>query len=452
MDIRTIRQLTLLLSIVAGISACQTLVVRTGPVPELDSPWEVTPKPTPVPEPVAVQPPQQTVPAVPLPPDRLPPSQRVRKALQMLEQGEYEDARNQLNWALQEKPGLQIADNLIQQIDADPIDYLGVKNFYYQVESGDSLSTIAGKFLEDPMKFVVLARYNKLENPSKLAPGDRIRVPGAMPADLWHKPKQKKKKKKTQRKPSIPPVERAGEESPSSPRQPIDSPYGDGQDAIGSSGNEADVQQVEMQPSPPPVATLDQVLDKARKLYAKGDLPAAISQLDSEGGRYASAKAVQSLQISYYSEYAKQLVREDELEQARGLLEKVVLLDAADEQAIKNLIQIEDKLEARRLYRLGEDLLSGEQVENAYAMFTQSLTYDPTNEKARAAQGICRDKLTDGYHREAMRHFRNQELAQAIVLWDKILALDPGHPLAPGYRARAMEMQLKLKQIESNNQ
>jgi tetratricopeptide (TPR) repeat protein len=448
MDIRTIRQLTLLLSTVVGISACQQLVVRTGPVPELDSPSEVTPEPAPAPEPVAVQPQQQTAPAVPLPPDRLPPSQRVRKALQMLEQGEYEDARNQLNWALQEKPGLQIADNLIQQIDADPIDYLGVKNFYYQVESGDSLSTIAGKFLEDPMKFVVLARYNKLENPSKLAPGDRIRVPGAMPADLWRKPKQKK----TQRKPSTPPAERAGEEPPSPPRQPINSPYGDGQDAIGSSGNGAGVQQAVMQPSPPPAATLDQVLDNARKLYAMGDLPAAISQLDSEGGRYASAKAVQSLQISYYSEYAKQLLLEDELEQARGLLEKVVLLDAADEQAIKNLIQIEDKLEARRLYRLGEDLLSGEQVENAYAMFTQSLTYDPNNAKARAAQGLCRDKLTDGYHREAMRHFRNQELAQAIVLWDKILALDPEHPLAPGYRARAMEMQLKLKQIESNNQ
>ncbi len=450
MDIRTIRQLTLLLSIVAGISACQQLVVRTGPVPELDSPSEVTPEPTPAPEPVAVQPPQQTAPAVALPPDRLSPAQRVRKALQMLEQGEYEDARNQLIWALQEKPGLQIADNLIQQIDADPIDYLGVKNFYYQVERGDSLSTIAGKFLEDPMKFVVLARYNKLENPSKLAPGDRIRVPGAMPADLWHKPKQKQKR--PQRKPAIPPVERAKEESLSPPRQLINSPYGDGQDAIGGGGNEADVQQAAMQPSPPPAATLDQVLDKARKLYAKGDLPAAISQLDSEGGRYASAKAVQSLQSSYYSEYAKQLVREDELEQARGLLEKVVLLDAADEQAIKNLIQIEDKLEARRLYRLGEDLLSGEQVENAYAMFTQSLTYDPNNEKARAAQGLCRDKLTDGYHREAMRHFRKQELAQAIVLWDKILALDPEHPLAPGYRARAMEMQLKLKQIESNNQ
>ncbi|MEJ2405579.1 MAG: hypothetical protein P8171_15010, partial [Candidatus Thiodiazotropha sp.] len=157
MDIRTIRQLTLLLSIVAGISACQQLVVRTGPVPELDSPSEVTSEPTPAPEPVAVQPPQQTAPAMALPPDRLSPAQRVRKALQMLEQGEYEDARNQLNWALQEKPGLQIADNLIQQIDADPIDYLGVKNFYYQVESGDSLSIIAGKFLEDPMKFVVLA-------------------------------------------------------------------------------------------------------------------------------------------------------------------------------------------------------------------------------------------------------------------------------------------------------
>jgi hypothetical protein len=170
MDIRTLSKLFLQLTAVVAISACQTLVV--SPVPDYESESVSEPDS----EAVAQQPEQEIEPEIVPPPDDLPASVRVRKALEMLEQGDYENARNQLDWALQEKPGLQIADTLIQQIDADPVDYLGVKNFYYKVESGDSLSIIAGKFLEDPMKFVILARYNKLENPSKLAPGDRIRV------------------------------------------------------------------------------------------------------------------------------------------------------------------------------------------------------------------------------------------------------------------------------------
>ncbi|MEJ2463944.1 MAG: hypothetical protein P8098_20290, partial [Candidatus Thiodiazotropha sp.] len=88
-------------------------------------------------------------------------------------------------------------------------------------------------------------------------------------------------------------------------------------------------------------------------------------------------------------------------------------------------------------------------LENAYQMFTQSLVYDPENSRTKEAQSACRDKLTDDYHREAMSYFRHQELDQAIVLWDRILDMDPGHPLASGYRARAMELKQKLEKIES---
>jgi tetratricopeptide (TPR) repeat protein len=433
MDILTIRKPALLLTAAVVLSACQTLVLRPAPEPE--------------PEAVAEQPEQEIEPEVVPPPDDLPASLRVRKALQMLEQGDYENARNQLSWALQEKPGLQIADNLIQQIDADPIDYLGVKNFYYKVESGDSLSIIAGKFLEDPMKFVILARYNKLENPSKLAPGDRIRVPGKMPEDLWRK---QKKKKQPRRRTSPPASEVTSSDDRGEATAAIQAAPDDRSDL--TQPRQASTGRRDSRPAAPPPPTLDQVLGTARKLYATGDLPGAISQLESEGGRYAHDKALQKLQTGYYREHAEQLSQQGDLEQARMMLEKVVLLDSADENAIKDLIRIEDKLEARKLYRLGSDLLSGGQVENAYEMFTQSLTYDPENTQTKQAQLACRDILTDDYHRKAMSHFRHQELDRAIVLWDKILALDPGHPLAPGYRARAMDMKQKLEKIESDQQ
>jgi len=447
MDIRTAYKLVPLLVAAISFTACQPLVFQT--------------KPEPVPEPVVAEPQEEVTPEPPPPPDNLPASRRVRKALQLLSQGDYENARNQLVWALQEKPGLQIADTLIEQIDADPLEYLGMKNFYYRVESGDSLSIIARKFLDDPMKFVILARYNKLENPSKLAPGDRIRVPGEMPAQIWQQPKKSPPRRSKPKPPATPPEttetgqEQApvsGEAPPVTSQETIGEAAGDRTESAG--GEETPPQPSEDAPAqseaPAAAPTLAQVLDTARKLHAEGDLPAAIYQLDSEGNRFANEKSLQSLQIDYYKEYADRLMQQDDLNKARDVLEKLVLLDAADEQAMNNLILVEDKLESRKLYQRGNDLLKGGYVEDAYHVLTQSLTYDPDNAKAKQAQILSRDKLTGNYHRQAMQHFRKQELDEAIALWNKILAIDPDHPLASGYKARAVEMQQKLEQIKTD--
>ncbi|MEJ2694820.1 MAG: LysM domain-containing protein, partial [Candidatus Thiodiazotropha sp.] len=222
-------------------------------------------KPEPEPEPVVVEPEQEAEPQPQPPPDDMPASRRVKKSLQLLAQGEYENARNQLTWALQDKPGLQMAENLIEQIDADPIDYLGIKNFYYQVKSGDSLSIIAGKFLDDPMKFVILARYNQLDNPSKLAPGDRIRVPGAMPEQEWKKTAKKPRRVKppsaAMASTTVPPIIEDDEQT-ETPTQPSG-----GDNLPSEAGSQL---------------SLEQELDIARQLHAKGDLPAAIYHLESE--------------------------------------------------------------------------------------------------------------------------------------------------------------------------
>lgn len=424
MDIRTTRKLALLLATAVSFSACQQLVLRPEPQPEA--------------KPVVQQPPQEHPPEPPAPPDKIPASQRVTKALQRLEQGDYENARNQLVWALQEKPGLQIADKLIQQIDADPIDYLGMKSYSYRVESGESLSIIAGKFLEDPMKFVILARYNKLENPSQLAPGDRIRVPGVMPAQVWRKPKKKPHRPK-------PPPDNTTSRSDDGKSDSVDN-------SETTPGPIIDSEPTTLHSTAPTPPSLEQVLDSARKLHAAGDLPAAIYQLESGGSHFAGSRTLKSLEIDYDREYADLLIKQGELVKARDVLEKLVLLDGSKEQTVNDLIRVEDKLEARKLYTRGSDLLASGSVEEAYNVLTQALVYDPDNTLAKQAQTESRDKLTDTYHRKAMQHFRKQELDPAIALWDKILSLDPGHTLASGYKARALEMKQKLEKIESDGQ
>ncbi|MCU7906110.1 MAG: LysM peptidoglycan-binding domain-containing protein [Candidatus Thiodiazotropha sp. (ex Epidulcina cf. delphinae)] len=373
------------------------------------------------PEPAVEAEPREEVETIPQPTDSLPPSQRVRKALQQLEQGDYDNAHNQLTWALQEKPTLQIATKLLEQMNADPIEYLGLKNFFYDVEPGDSLSIIAKKFLNDPLKFVILARYNKLENPSKLAPGQRIRVPGEMPM-------AKKRKPKPQPKP-----EPAAQETPVVAEPLAETP-------------ETPSMKPGIAEEPSEMATVDEILSSAKELHSEGDPAAAIYLLESEGSHHPQSKEILSLLTSYYNGHADQLISLGSLDEARITLEKLIILDS-DEAAINKLILVEDKIEAQKLFKHAQDQQNVGKFEEAYQTYTQVLTYDPDNAKAKEAQLAIRDRLTDGYHRQAMQLFRRQELDEAIGFWDKILALNPNHSLAPGYKARALEMKQKLQKI-----
>ncbi|MET0065427.1 MAG: tetratricopeptide repeat protein [Candidatus Thiodiazotropha sp.] len=400
---------------------------------------------------------QETSP--PPPPDDLSPGKRVRKAMQLLQNGDYDQARDQLTWALQEKPNLQIASQLLEQLDADPIEYLGLKNFFYTVQPGDSLSLIAKKFLDDPMKFVILARYNKLDNPSRLAPGQRIRIPGDRPPEP-----QRKSKPKPQKTPST-----ATPQAPESPSQAqptaateapedahpetempdtliVDEPAIEEDLSETFESIAVPVEQVQVVVDDTP-NTAD-TLDTAEKLHSAGDLAGAIALLESEALRSPQAEEINTTLAQYYRESADLMIAREQLDPARSILEKLIILDASDEQAINTLILVEDRIEARKLFAKAEGLQQTGQFEASYQAYSQGLTYDPDNTPAKAAQTAVLSQLTDSYHRQAMQHFRKQELDQAIEYWDRILKLDPNHSLAPGYKSRALEMKQQLQKIE----
>ncbi|MET0026301.1 MAG: LysM peptidoglycan-binding domain-containing protein [Candidatus Thiodiazotropha sp.] len=354
---------------------------------------------------------------------------------------------------------MQIATQLLEQLDADPIEYLGLKNFYYTVQPGDSLSLIAKKFLNDPMKFVILARYNKLDNPSRLAPGQRIRIPGDMPVETRTKPKPSPKP--TQLPATAPPAETpsqsdqaAATEVSSESEIVSEKPETQtlGEPAVEVEINE-NVATYEM-PNEQAQVVVDDVpntadtLDTADRLHNTGDLTGAIALLESEALRNPQAEEINTTLARYYRESADQLIAQEQLDQARSVLEKLIILDASDEQAINTLILVEDRIEARKLFKKAEDLQQAGKLEASYQTYSQGLTYAPNNETAQAAQKAVMNQLTDSYHRQAMQHFRKQELDQAIEYWDKILELDPNHSLAPGYKSRALEMKQQLQKIE----
>jgi tetratricopeptide (TPR) repeat protein len=398
-------------------------------------------------EPVVQEPEEEVEPMPPLPTDSLTPHQRVRKALDQLQHGDYENARNQLNWALLDEPNLEIAKDLLGQMDADPIEYLGLKNFLYDVQPGDTLSLIAKTFLNSPFKFVILARYNKLENPSKLSSGQRIRVPGKRPEVI--KPKTKSKVKpepEVEPEPVVQPTSIEPTPTPTEtlsdlPPEPTPEPS-----AIPEVTEAEPKAQVETQPPPEPsIPSIEDIIESARQLRAESDLPAAIYLLESETNR--QPQVIQPILANYYTEHADQLIKEDDLEAARNTLEKLIILDTSDSKAVNKLILVEDKIESKKLFKKARNLEQDGEYEQAYHTYGQVLTYDPDNPIAKEAQLKVRKQLTNNYHRQAMHLFRKQELDEAIAFWNKILELDPNHSLAPGYKARALEMKQQLQRI-----
>jgi len=52
--------------------------------------------------------------------------------------------------------------------------------FPYEVQHGDSLYTVAGRLLEDPRRWPEVAKLNRLAQPSRLRPGQRLMLPASL--------------------------------------------------------------------------------------------------------------------------------------------------------------------------------------------------------------------------------------------------------------------------------
>jgi len=100
---------------------------------------------------------------------------------------------------------------------------------------------------------------------------------------------------------------------------------------------------------------------------------------------------------------------------------------------------------AQRLQAESSALLKQGQKDQALARLDEALTLDPHLKPA--GNQALRDQLLASYHERAVVLYRDQKLDQAIALWDHVLAIDPGYERAAVYRARAIELQQRLKQI-----
>lgn len=99
----------------------------------------------------------------------------------LLMQGDHKGAGKQLEPLLKREPMNPQLLLLRDSIAGDPQEQLGPVSYPYVVRPGETIEQLAERLLGNRLKAYQLARYNGLANPSALAAGQTIRIPGTPP-------------------------------------------------------------------------------------------------------------------------------------------------------------------------------------------------------------------------------------------------------------------------------
>lgn len=104
--------------------------------------------------------------------------ERVTLAVELLNHNHRDKARAELKAVLAVSPTNPAALQLMRDMDQDPVAALGQQSFNYTVRPRETLMTLTGRFLGDPLKFYLLARYNDIASPADVTAGQVVKIPG----------------------------------------------------------------------------------------------------------------------------------------------------------------------------------------------------------------------------------------------------------------------------------
>ncbi|OYY57108.1 MAG: hypothetical protein B7Y53_00250 [Halothiobacillus sp. 28-55-5] len=112
----------------------------------------------------------------------------LKSIIRLIEAGQSDEAQRALKTYLAKDPKNSVALSLQQQLTVNPAVYLGKPATQYTVQSGDTLGGIAAKFLGNPLKFVILGRYNQISRVKDLRVGQVLKLPAKLKADSVNAP------------------------------------------------------------------------------------------------------------------------------------------------------------------------------------------------------------------------------------------------------------------------
>ena len=342
--------------------------------------------------------------------------EHLQNAINALQLGQEANAKKELDVVLRNEPDNKVARSLLAQINIDPSKYFSSQEaFNYTLQSGDTLTSIAQRFLDEPLKFHILARLNGITDPIRLAPGRVIKVPGKKAGSV--------------------PASVVAEDS----------------HRAGSARGGDEPRRVDVPPARAETARDDGRTLQARRLYDTGKYQQAIETLAGSGAGNNEARDLLALA---YGKYAEELVQNDNLLDAQSVLENALSLQPGNDKLRKQLKQVQKQREVARLYKAGTESMVAGDNDKALDTFNALLKLEPKHEATQQHIASINAFAVEAMHKDAMVEYGKQNLDQAISLWDRVLAMLPSHANAKLYRARAVDLKsrlLKLDQKSSTN-
>lgn len=312
------KRLALLFSAVSLLSACAS----KAPAP--------APAPAPVDTSTVAEPPAPVSPPVPTGPVTPAAAEQARKtalaAAELLEAGNEDQAKAELQRALTIDPNNKLAQSLLKQISADPVATLGRESFAYTVRPSDTLSKIAQRFLGDVYLFYILARYNDIKVPKQVSGGQVLRIPGKAP----------------------PPAPPAAPTPPAPPPAPVAAPVAAPPPPVAPPPPPA------APPPPPEPSPGEKAMAGAAAAERAGDLRRALTGYTTaaalnQAGASAKVESVRKDLVKRHTQLARNAFTKQDLDGAIQNWDRVLELDATNETARferKKAIDLKEKLKA----------------------------------------------------------------------------------------------------------
>lgn len=324
-----------------------------------------------------------------------PTADSVGRAMSLLQNGEEEQAEALLSRILERRPGDATAKLLLAQIRQPPEELLGESYEEIEVRPGDSLSAIAGRTIDNELLFYSLARLNNVEVPRLLRPGQTLRVPRVEEALREQ-------------------VEQAGDVSASEVAEPT---------------------------APPKLQeTARRLIERERhsQAYALLLSAARAGKLEGGGDRLLAQASVA---------LAREACEEDDPERARKILDQASPWLGGEAEAGDFARQ---QAHVRARFALGEAERALARGDHAAAYETLVAAREQTDDLGET-HGSRLERLeaalVEYYHDGAFSAWRDQQVEQAIELWERVVRIDPGFEPALRYLERARTVRQKLEAL-----
>lgn len=263
----------------------------------------------------------------------------------------------------------------------------------YTVRSGDTLGSIAKKMLGSAQRYLEIAELNDLEPQAPIYVGQQLQLPSK--GLILVKPKASSQ---TTSKPS---------QSPS---------------------------EVESQPT-----EMDSLISEQRYYEA---IEHARGQEDLSDNNELQEKLIIATQNQVRLYRQEGLTGEAE-ELLQVLIDDSRLSESSQQILLSNLAALnveQDLAEAKQL-------ADQQAFDKSYDILLSAWQVSGTRLESNALFTGTRNKVSEHYHQKALRLYRNQELDEALLYWDKILAINPSDDLALVYKDRVKSLKERLDSL-----